>query len=195
MKFVKKYLILVPIIFLVLSAVYFRYVTDEIPKILLQEKYIGIVDEVDLIAAGIETNSDYDIEQHVINQVHFLDGLFQVYAAAYNSELVLITSRNFETTVFDPLDYTEFTAAIQTQDSGNLVIGYTPENQDYRELHIYFRWANQFLIVAGVSSHSVVTMIPALVSVGVWVNMALTFIFNLCMVIAITRKKGGENDV
>lgn len=142
----QKYLILLPMLFLVLNALYFRHATRVIGDTMLQEKYLEVLRATEMLAAAVEAKPErtwYNHEQNIIDSVEYLDKLYQVYGGTYktvNGELVLITERFYETSIFEPMGFTEFTEAVFSQESGDLIIGYTPENQTYRELHVYYRW-------------------------------------------------------
>ena len=191
----RKYTILIPVIFLLFNTFFFIYASREVNAVLLDEKYLEVVHATEMLAAAIEANPDrawYEHERNIVESVEFLDNLYQVYAGAYkltNDELELLTYRAFETSVFEPLDFSEFIKAINEHDSGKLVIGYTPENQTYRELHLYFRWmplysgaGERFLVVTGVSQYSVVNTVPLHILAGVFVSILLTFVINAWLV-------------
>jgi len=183
-----KYLLLLPLILLVFNALYYQHVIHKINETLLNEKYITTIEAVDMLSAAIET-TEQTCKESIINAVEYLDGLYQVYAAAYDGKLVLITSRHFETSVFEPTDYPEFMEQIKVQKRGNIVIGYTPEDQEYRYLHLYYRWIREYLVIAGVSKYSIVTGIPLLISIGAWANTLITFLLNLGLILIFLRFK------
>ena len=198
----RKYLILIPVVFLLLNALFFQYAVKKINSAVLQEKYVEITDAVDMLAAAVEANPDrvwYEHERNICGSVEYLDSLYQIYCAAYkpvDGDLTLITERYYETSMFEPLDYPEFIEAIHTRESGGLVIGYTPDNQPHMDLHVYFRWtplysaaSERYLIIAAVSQHSVVTEIPVWVSAGQWASMAVTFVLNVWLILLIVRMK------
>ena len=196
----RKYLLLLPFVFLIFNAFYFQYATKEIKKTLLQEKIVEITAEVNMLATAIEAKPEMVWKGHeetIIDSVEFLDKLFQVYAGAYkyvDGELVSITERYYETSIFEPFDYPELEQTILSQESGHYAIGYTPKGQKYRELYMYFRWVpdyspkdDRYLIIAGVSEHSITTAIPLLVSIGQWVSTTVTFILNVILIILVVR--------
>ena len=137
----------------------------------------------------------YAHEHNLRESVEYLDNVYQVYAAAYkqvNGKLYLFTKRNFATSILDPMSYPGFVEAIRSRNSGYYVIGYTPDNQTYRDMHLYFRWMplyadadKRYLVVSGVSRYSVVTQIPIWVSIGQWVSMAVLFALEVWLVIQI----------
>ena len=181
-----KYLILIPLIILISTAFYHRNATKQINATLLSEKCISVQHTVDMLAASqVAANED-----NIKSAVEYLDKLFQIYAEAYKvsgDEYVLISERYFETSIFVPFHYPEFVNAITKHESGNLVIGYTPEEQIYRDLHIYFRWINQYLVIAGVSQYSIVSDIPVIVSTGQWANIVITFLLNTWLIVLFKR--------
>jgi len=206
-----KYLLLLPILFLVLNSLYYRYVIEEIKVALLNEKYIEIVNAVNMLEAAIEANPErqwLDHEANLRDSVEFLDKLYQIYAGAYKyvgNQLELVTERFYETSPLEPLDYIEFIETVTTHESGSLVIGYAPEQQPYMEFNLYFKWMplyspinERFLVVAGVTSYSIVSNISVWVSVGQWVSTAITFTLNVWLILLLTRignvydKRSGE---
>lgn len=195
-----KKLLLLPVIFLALNAVFFSHATKEIEKTLLQGKYEDAMNFVDMLAAAVEATTErewQDHEKNIRDSVEFVDQLHQVYAGAYkqiDGRLTLITERYYETSIFEPLDYPEFTDAISAHDHGKLVIGYTPEEQDYRELHLYYRWmplysptGDRYLVAAGVSRLSIRPVVAQWVSTSQLASMAITFALNVWLVVLLTR--------
>jgi len=189
-----------PILFLVLNALYYKYVSEEITGALLNEKYIEIVNAIDMLDAVVMADPErqwLDYEANICDSIEFLDGLYQVYAGAYkyiDDQLVLITERFYETSPLEPLEYDEFNNTVKTQESGTLEIGYTPERQPYMEFKLYYKWMPQyspkderFLVVAGVSLYSVVSNISIWVSVGQWVSAVITLFLNIWLILLITR--------
>lgn len=198
----KRFLLLIPIGFLIMSAFFFMYATRQINSMLLHESFLKVVDCVDMLAAAAEATPErawFENEDNIIKSIEFVDEQYQVYGAVFKvvgGEPRLITERMFETSVFDPFKFSVFWSEVFTKRRGSLVIGYTPRDQDYRDLLIYFRWMpdyseDGFLVVTGVSEYSVATEIPVLFSAGMWVNTLVTFVLNVWLVFLIVR--GGDN--
>ena len=196
----KRYLLLIPLALLLFNALFFQFSNKKIQEAILDEKLVAIIEKTDMLAASVEANPErpwYEHEQNIRDAVEYMDRLYQVYGGAYKSiggELVQFTDRYYETTIFEPLEYPEFIAAINADDSGKIVIGYTPENQTYRELHLYFRWMplysasnERYLVVGGVSQYSIVTQIPVWVSTGQWISMAITFVMQIWIVVMLAQ--------
>jgi hypothetical protein len=191
----RKYLLLVPIIFLVANAFYFAHATREIENAMLHEKLVEIINATNGLAAAVEGNPDRlwtDHELNIKNSVEFFDNLYQIYGGAYrctDNGLELVTYRAYETSPFEPLDYPEFVEAINNNASGNITINYAPEEQEYRDLHLYYRWMplysppnERYLVITGVSKYSIVTKIPHWVSAGQWVSTVFTFLLNMWLI-------------
>jgi len=196
----QKYLMLLPILFLIFNAVFFRFLTNEIQNALLMEKYDEVVNHVNVLsaAADFEAENEWTIaEDNIRVAVEFIDRLYQVYAGAYKlcgNELELITERFYETSIFEPLDYAEFCDTVFTAETGYIVIGYTPEGQTYRELHLYFKWMpsninseERYLVVAGISDYSVTVTISEWISISQWVSMGVTFIIHTALITILVR--------
>ena len=207
----KKYLLLVPILFLLVNALYFKKASQEINRALLEKKYNEVVAQVNMLAASVEADEARTWQEHernIIDSVEYLDKQYQVYAVAYVPDergLELITRRHYETSPFNPFEYGEFKASIKGSDSGKITIGYTPENQVYRDLHIYYRWmpvysspAERYLVVGGVSEHSVTVPIAEWVSMGQIISMLATFAINMALILLVIRlgriydRRGGD---
>jgi len=195
-----KFLVLVPVLFLALNAFYFMHASKEIQNALLREKYDETINFVEMLSSAVEANTERvwsDHEQNIINSVEYADKLYQIYAGAYklvDDNLILINECFYETSPFEPFDFVEFTDAAMTQESGSLIIGYTPENQKYRELNLYFKWMplysppnERYLVIAGVSKYSVTSAVPLWVSMGQLVNMGVTFIINTWLILLLVR--------
>ena len=193
----KKYLIMLPIVFLVINAFYFMHASKEIQKTLLKEKYVEVINAVDMLATAVEASPNYDYESNIRDSVEFMDKLYQIYTGAYkliDGDIVLITDRIYETSSFEPFDYYEFSSIVFEQEDGRLIIGYTPENQTYRELYLYFRWmpvyslpSEQYLVVAGVSQYSITAAVAQWVSIGQLASMAITFIIDTWLIILLVH--------
>jgi len=195
-----RFLFLTPILLLVINALYFSAVTKEIDKALLEEKYDEIVLTIDMLSEAVEANPTRLWEEHehnIVHSVEFLDKQFQIYAEVFKAvgdDLVSITQRYAETSLFEVFSYPMFCTAIASQESGKLSIGYTPQHQDYRELLLYFRWmplysdpSQRFLVVAGVSHHSVTVSIAEWVTIGQLASMMATFLINIMLVLLLAR--------
>ena len=163
---------------------------------LLREKYNEIINHVNILAitidAEVERNAA-DYEYHIRGASEYIDKLYQVYCGAYRlrtdedgvKELELITDRFYETSTFEPTEYDEFIELVFKHESGGIVINYAPENQTRRDLHIYFRWiptstevAERYLVVAGVSVHSITATAPLWRAAGQWIT--LLALLSLC---------------
>jgi len=195
-----KYLVLAPVIFLILNAMYFMYASNEIQNTLLNEKYIEAVNAVDMLYAAVEADPEHDWVGHELqirDSIEYFDTLYQIFAAAYklvDGKLVLITNRVYETSPLEPLSRDEFLKAVFANEQGSLVIGDKPDNQEHREVHIYYRWMpsyapteDKYLIVTGVSNYSVVSVIPFWVSAGQWASMGITFAINIWLILLLVR--------
>jgi hypothetical protein len=176
------------------------FASREIQDTVFREKYVEIVNAVDMLAAAVNANHDriwYDHEQNIRDSVEFLDKLYQIYGGAFKfngSEIVPITERFYETSPLEPFDFPEFRYAISEQESGGLIIGFTPEDQKHRPVHLYFRWMpsysppnERYLVVSGVSQYSVTATVNLWVSIGQWISMIVTFIINAWLIMLIAR--------
>jgi hypothetical protein len=189
----QKYLILIPVLFLIINAFFCKYAIREIENNILREKSLDIFHATEMLAIAAETSIEY--ERTIINSVEFLDNLHQVFAAVYklnNGELILLNDRHFESSIFEPMDYLEFVDTIFKHDYGESIIGYTPDSQVYREMLLFFRWmplspseGTKYLVVTGVSKWSISHNIPVWISAVQWASMLVTFLLNASLIITL----------
>jgi hypothetical protein len=200
----RKYVFLIPVVFLLINAFYNIYVIQAIKDVLLEEKFIETVNSVDMLGAAVYANNGRfweDNEQNIIDSINFLDNLPMVFAAAYkpvDGAYRLITERE-ETTNFDPMLYGEFTREIKTQLRGDVVVGFMPEDGNNRDVHLHFRYMptyappeERFLVVTGVSHNSVMVHVPAVFTFGQWISTVITFVINVWL-IALIAHYGSNN--
>jgi hypothetical protein len=196
------YILLMLVMLLAANVFYGRIAEREIQDALIMERFNQLVNTLDMLT--IATNAAYergdtDCTGIVRDSMEYVDDLYQVYAAAYivgeNNEMELITYRKFETSIFDPFDYPEFNTLVSQQKTGKIAIGYTPEEQDYRELNIYFSWlptrpdmASKYLVIAGVSKDSVTTMVSYWGSVGKWATSIIILVLNIIFAVMLARR-------
>ena len=192
----RMFLISVPFIVLIFSAVFFQYLTQIIQNEAILDELHVIREEVNDIVSNVETGEFQ--ENYICDVVERIDKRYQIYAAAYkyiDNELTLITRRFLETSPLEPTEYPEFMGAI-SQDSGGLIINYAPEYQSYRDMYLHFRWTplnkppeERYLIVTGASKHSVTSKIPVWASAGLFASMIVTFVFNVIFIILATAPR------
>ena len=181
-----------------------------LPKItqdaFLRERIATTTDAVDMLAAAVEAAPSrpwYDHELNIRDGVEHLDQVEQVYAAAFkviDGKKVQFTERFYETSPFEPFDFPIFVGAVDESTSGHVVIKYAPDNQGTRDLHLYFRWmplysgaGEQYLVVVGVSKHSIVSNAYKWLSVGLWLLVAAVAVPTVVCVLRVAEC-GNERD-
>jgi len=186
----KKFIFFLALLFLIVNSYWNLHSARLIDEALLEEKLIETINCVDMLCAAIDANPELDWWYHEENikvAMTFADSMPMTFAAAYkpvDSELVLITERDYATN-FEPFLFEEFLTAIDSKESGELILGFTPENGKYRDVRIYYRWlpayspdGEQYLVVAGVSKYSVTVSISAIFTIGQWIStIILTILF------------------
>ena len=204
-KYAPWLLLLVPVFMLVVDVAVSRRIGFAVRGVLLNEKLHEASTAIDMISSLVESKllrGTGDIEESIVGAVNYLDRVEQVYCAAYfeadnGGGLVLISDRYAETSIFEPFEYDLLTEQINTCDSGNAIIGYTPENQSFRELHVYFRWitsnGGRYLILAGVSEHAIKNQLDFWAATGGYSKMMLTLMFWNALVAYVVLSKAFKN--
>ena len=197
-----RYLILIPLVFLLLNAVYYRYMMAEINNKLLQEKFNQVIADVDILGQSISefVNTDhdwgvYDYADKVCKLTATIGNLPNTIADVYRKTefgLVMLSQRAAGQKSFDPLLYQQFNAAVAKQEHGQLVLNWTADNQKIQHMYVYFRWIptgpkyeNRFLVVVAVSQQSITTPMALWVSAGQWASMAITFLLETWLVLLV----------
>jgi hypothetical protein len=197
----RKYLLLLPIVFLLLNAFYFRWVTDEITETLLSEKVVEKQTDLELLCAQldrfIELDGDwdtYDYAKIMAHSLEYLDNLPHTFAALYDSSLQLLTARTHENAPFDPLAYPQFTEAVCTNETGELTLLYNATDTEAREMRVIWRWVptdttldGRFLTVVAISRTAVTTPMAAWVSAGQLASILVTFALEAWLVLLLCR--------
>ncbi|MCL2060875.1 MAG: hypothetical protein FWH01_17760 [Oscillospiraceae bacterium] len=186
----KKYIFLLALLFFLANAYWNLHAVKAIKAAQVEEKYIEVVDIVDTIAAAVNADAGrpwLEHERNIADSAEHVDSLHQVYAAAFRGAgLEPITERHYETSPLEPFEFEEARAAVSSgEERGRFEIGYAPEGQGYRVMHLYYRWmpsysppGERYLLVAGVTEHSIRTRIPALYTAGQWASTAImSFLF------------------
>ena len=206
-KYAPWLLLLVPVFMLIIDVAVSRHLGGAVRGVLLNEKLHEASTAIDMISSLVESKllrGTGDIEESIVGAVNYLDRVEQIYCAAYfegdnnGGGLVLISDRYAETSIFEPFEYDLLTEQINTCDSGNAIIGYTPENQSFRELHVYFRWiaanGGRYLILAGVSEHAIKTQLDFWAATGGYSKMMVTLMFWNALVAYVVLSIAFKND-
>ena len=197
----KKYLFLIPIVFLLMNAYYFQHVSEQIHDTILSEKRREVDNNIKMLAAVAnqdEGRPQIDHEPNIVKAVEYLNSLPMTFAGVYkrvNGSLTMISKRN-EEIMFNPIRYSEFFDKIAKNESGYLELPYMENGKAKENWHLYFQFIpqyapleNRFLVVTAIADRSVVNRIPLLESAGQWGSTVLTFLLNVILVVKITKKR------
>ena len=209
MKNVKNYfnnkvgfiLIVMTLVFILFNACYFRWQSQSIQDTLLNEKYIEIVNFVDMLTVTVDADVErgsVGYEETIIDSAEYIDRLYQIYAAAYRIDddgtYRLITKREVETSAFTPFDYDGISDIVDSNETGSFIITYTPELQTERDMRVYFKKMPtdpeslaRYVVFAGVTKYSVESKIDLWVSLGQWVSIGILFVLVLGHVYSIAQ--------
>ena len=176
-----RYLIvIVPFIVILLFALAYQDLRQETEAAILHEKFVEKQQSIDLIASQIDAYIEADDDWGIYNYELILStGMAQVdaqaftYAALYDEHFANISARTPSyASAFEPLEEPHFEAIVRTHDSGTYIMPYSPEGEDTRDMHIYYRWiptdnklTGRYLAMVAVSRYSVESILP----MGVWI--------------------------
>ena len=177
-----RYLVLVLSVLAMVGIIIFNmFITQEIPRVLLAEKFEEKQQAVDGIAGDIDgliqRDSDwgtYDYEWMLAQRMAAEDAKAFTFAALYSEALDNLSARHPSyTSAYEPLELPEFRGQVQIQEHGTAVLPFTPEGQPERDMHIYFRWVptdteleHRYLLVVAISEYSITNSISEWVSWG-----------------------------
>ena len=144
-----------------------------------------------------------DNEVCILHFMKYLDAKPLTFAAAYlphAGELTLLTERDYATN-FDPRNFEVFMDAISQDDEGSMIIGFTPDGGEHRDMYLFFMWVpdyseptERYLLVAAVSRFSITIKLERWVTLAPLVGVVALF-FICCWVIYLKVKLGHIRDM
>ena len=188
----RSILIILPFLILAIAAMYIPTMIDSINQTLLAEKFIEKKTDIDLIANTIdkfiELDDDwrtYDYQTIVGYTMQYLDEIELTYAAAYDKDLNNLSHRNpsFENSPFEPPRYADFITAVEQNESGELILPFTPQGAETRDMYVYFKWIptdknldGRFLTVVAISKYSVTSQVSQWITAGSIIFIVVCFL-------------------
>jgi len=179
-QFKDKWLVTIPIVFLMLFTTFFIKFHGTIKELVIAEKFVEITNLINVIAEG-SCN-----EENIIHKIEYVDKFDQVYAAAYrvynDDELVLLSNRKAETSMFNLQDHPSAEKQVLSNRHGTLVVRYTPDTQVERDLFVYYRRIDvepneEIIVLGGISQYSITSKVLAMIDIVFWMcvttNVAL----------------------
>ena len=158
---------------------FFNVINRAIERMLLAEKVIEKQFQIDVIAGQIDhlikTDDDWEHgrEHHIdtiLNGIEMLDQSYMTYAAVFDADLQNLSARSpsYEGSPFEPGTFEEFVSNIHNNETGDLVLPFSPPGSDERDMHLHFQWMpsnaaleDRVLAVVAISRYSVNTKISA----------------------------------
>jgi len=187
-----KYLLLIPIIIFILSTFYFKYASDRIAGVMLEEKRKDVANHLTMFKKAMDATEDRpweDYEPNVAACTAFINSMENTYSWAYkrvNGEWKLLSDWKGPTAFLKLRE--EIFEKADGQTSGSFFIDYAPEGGPSRRLHISFEqmpmYASQeerYLIFTGISVYSLASVIPSRVSAGQWASMIISLCMNILL--------------
>ena len=188
---------LIPAVVVTLIVVLSAVIRQEIDRMLLEEKLIEKRFVIALIAeqadALIEKSGDWNSAYEgyfdtLLHNVEMLDQVEMTYAAVYDEQLQNVSARSpsYEGSPFEPPENPEFVAAVGTNESGDLVLPFTPPGAQMRPMYLHYRWLpsdatleNRLLLVTAISKFSLNARISTWVQLTTILLVVLAFLMTL----------------
>ena len=195
--------IIILIIVSILIFAVFQFVREGIDRMLLAEKLIEKRLEIALIAeqTDLSIKKDNDWEQahehytdNIMVSMELLDRVDMTYAAVFSENLQNLSARSpsYEGSPFEPNVYPEYVKAVMENESGDLVVPFTPPGSQKRDMYLHYQWMpsdqslpNRVLAVIAISKYTVNTRISTLVQL----TAVLLIITTLVIAIFIWRRR------
>ena len=207
----KKYLFLIPLVVSLIMLTFFAVAYNEIVREKHEQVFHGLQMALDLVASQIdrfveedEDWGEYDYISLIRPTIVELDSMPMVYAALFDSNLVLQSDRiidqeNQES--FDPLAYDEFMLAIEKNESGELAVTVSDGIHPSYEGHLYFRkipsgpYNDKILTVIGAGKYAILDNFAPWLVWGVVGLVSMTVLLEICMVLYIARLSDTERRI
>ena len=182
--------------------VVFSIISRGIESMLLSEKLIEKHLEIDLIAEQTdisikkynnwETNYD-NYAESILVSLELLDRVEMTYAAVFDESLQNLSARSpsYEGSPFQPDMYAEYSEAVLYNESGDIILPFSPPGSKERDMHLHYQWLpsnpklpNRLLAVVAISRYTINTR------VALWVQgMAVTIIVALFVAAALIWRR------
>ena len=182
-------------------------VSNGIDRMLLAEKLIEKQLEIDLIVeqtdSAIKKDNDWESAyKHYVDSVmigmELIDRVHMTYAAVFDENLQNLSARSpsYDGHPFKPDIFPEFIEAVKSNESGKLVLPFTPAGSKERDMYLHFRWLpsdsalpHRLLVVVAISKYTINTRI------SMWVQIAASFLVIAIFIITIFawRKRATES--
>ena len=198
-----KYIALSLAVVAFIIPVVFHMISDGINNMLLAEKLIEKQLAVDLIAEQTDfmVKADDDWErayaqyiENIMISMELIDRVEMTYAAVYDENLQNLSARSpsYEGSPFEPAVYPEYTEAVLANESGDLILPFTPPGAKMRDMYVHYQWMpsdasldNRVLAVVAISKYTINTRI----STWVQITAVLLVIAIFVIVIVLWRRQ------
>jgi len=195
----RKWLMFTPLLVITLIFAYMSINEYTTRRLLLEEKYVQIVDSIDIMSASMAATRSRAAtvdpgKTFIAAAVERMDELPYVYAALYqyvDGELVCVSKRTADIVdhlSFNAMDFEEFRDAISREEveSGDVMLPVDKSSRGSSEMHLYYSWMPmayppelRYLVVGGVTEYSVVTPIPALMNAAPYLMMTFVLLVTI----------------
>ena len=193
-----KYLFLIPVALMIGFSYFYTYVINAIDQQTLGEKMVEKRLEIELISSIIENYverdqdwSRYDYPGDINVMIEKLDEMDAVFAAQYDGQLQLLSRRivDHDHEPFNPMLFPGFADIVRQNERGELEYPY--DNGKWTSpMQLYYQWLpsdtsyeNRSLLIIGATQDSIVTKQEVWLTVGIVVQIAITFIANVAFVV------------
>jgi len=185
---------LVPICFIIC----FTLLVYGVSREKLKEKFIDTQNNLELLSLGSNAIKDEDVFFELLHEgIEYIDDLPHVFAALYDSDLVILLERHPEagTAPFDPRQNKDFMELVGSNQTGTIPIIWEDlaGGITRRKMYTCFRWVTMpeinksYLMAAGVSAYSIASPTIGLL-IGIVLAVLLLCLFtSLGVVIFVVR--------
>ena len=195
------FLFLLPIVIMIASAAFFGKLSQAMENNLISENFAEKKLAVSLMANHtdefIQLDQDWESEyeyykQSLVFDMEALDRAYMTYAVVFDQNLNPLSEQTNYMGGFDPFAYDSFIKAIHDNNMGDMVINFTPDGGQARDIYLHYRWIptgdykDKFLVVVAISKYTVMTKTDAWFKSGSVALIAITAILNIAMVAVIT---------
>ncbi|MCL2350991.1 MAG: hypothetical protein FWC55_00515 [Firmicutes bacterium] len=193
----KKYLLLLPIILMICSSMFFKYANDEMMNVIMSEKFIELRAAVNMISTMVdrlvERDNDwetYDYSQDVVPLVEAADDRYATFAVLYNDQYQPVSQRQTAVLLDDPFAYPNFVSSVKANNNGEVDLQVTDADKNVNNFKMYFQWLptdakyqHRYLVVAGLCEQSITVKPASLLGIDMMLVIGATFFANLALVV------------
>jgi len=175
-------------------ALFFNYAIGNMYKSFIASEYKNWKTSIDMLCDEIEYFQPSERRAEALARaITAVDANAGTFAAMYDRDLAIVSGRSpVIDTPFEPMAYPDLVRMFQAAKRGEATVWFDMPGVEPHDLHVYFRWVGDALIVMGVSKITVDAAIGSYVTRMSAYMMAASFVCFVLIAGLVAREEWGK---